>query len=282
MTAWRPEPGIRGTWSIVSTCIITTALCVWTAVHLNVPADNRYRTKLMRKLFWLSIGLFAPELLAYTAWYQRLAAADAFKEIQLAVGQIAEPTLFEKFWGWLSVPRTTTEIDSHSEVLCCPFQDILPGRPGLTCLQITVAKTEATQAGQEICMAHAFYAVMGGVRLDISDPGKPILPLKKKVFILTAKGVAVMLRVRPQLLQDISLTEILDKSKASPVTKALVCWQACWFCVQCLGRLLQSTPVSLLEVRHFFQHSQFLRLTSKAQYIRTLCFRLDHLYPMVE
>ena len=100
-------------------------------------------------------------------------------------------------------------------------------------------------------MAHAFYGFMGGVRLDMCDQERPILPPEHEMILLTPKGLAVMLKVRPQLLQAIPLTEILDKSKASPVTKALVCWQACWFCVQCLGRLLHSAPISLLEVRPF-------------------------------
>ena len=100
-------------------------------------------------------------------------------------------------------------------------------------------------------MAHAFYATMGGIRLDISGLSKPILPPGHEIVVLTPKGVAVMLKVRPELLQSVPVTEILDKSKASPIAKALVCWQAFWFCLQCFGRLLQSVPLSLLEVRLF-------------------------------
>lgn len=34
--SWRPEPKYRGTYSILSSCLITMALCVWSAVHLNL------------------------------------------------------------------------------------------------------------------------------------------------------------------------------------------------------------------------------------------------------
>ena len=34
--SWRPEPKYRGTYSILSSYLITMALCVWSAVHLNL------------------------------------------------------------------------------------------------------------------------------------------------------------------------------------------------------------------------------------------------------
>ena len=36
-TVWQPEPGNRGTYGLLSSCVITMVLCVWTAVHLNIP-----------------------------------------------------------------------------------------------------------------------------------------------------------------------------------------------------------------------------------------------------
>ena len=60
---WKPEPRERGTFSIVSTCVITLSLCVWTAVHLNVPAHrDRWWQQTLRKLGWMLLGLLAPEL----------------------------------------------------------------------------------------------------------------------------------------------------------------------------------------------------------------------------
>jgi len=62
---WRAEPALRGTYSIHSSCLTTMVLCVWTAVHLNLPEHNRAHTHKWRKLEWLLIGLFAPEMVGY-------------------------------------------------------------------------------------------------------------------------------------------------------------------------------------------------------------------------
>ena len=51
-------------------------------------------------------------------------------------------------------------------------------------------------------MAHAFYAYMGGFALDSSGTEKPILPAEKERLLLTLKGVAVALKLRPGLLQS--------------------------------------------------------------------------------
>lgn len=62
---WHPEPTYRGTFGILSTCLITMVLCVWTAVHLNIPEHGQagiVTRQTCRKILWLCIGLLAPEL----------------------------------------------------------------------------------------------------------------------------------------------------------------------------------------------------------------------------
>ena len=59
---WRPEPISRGTFSLVSTCLITMALCIWTAVHLNIPEYGKSSKQSWRKILCIIVGLFAPEL----------------------------------------------------------------------------------------------------------------------------------------------------------------------------------------------------------------------------
>ena len=66
---WQPNPQIRGTFDILSTCIITMLLCVWTAVHLNVSPPGTVWAPRLRKIGWLILALLAPEMVAYTAWY---------------------------------------------------------------------------------------------------------------------------------------------------------------------------------------------------------------------
>ena len=71
---WRAPPDYRGSFTILSTCLITLTLCIWTSLHLNIPEHYRgpIRSKwdprswitkqFLRKVFWLMIGLLAPEM----------------------------------------------------------------------------------------------------------------------------------------------------------------------------------------------------------------------------
>ena len=230
---WQPEPSTRGTWSILSTCTITISLCLWTAVHLNVPPPNRKHAQFWRKMYWLGIGLFAPEMVAYMAWIQRIAVAKGFKDIQKAMGQKPDVSWIDRFWDWYyrqKASKEEREIESEAP--------------------ISTVKNRWT-------MTHAFYAYMGGFALDSSGTNNPILPSGHERVRLTLKGVSVALKLRPDLLQDLPADTILDKSKASPLAKAVVCFQAVWFCLQCLERIVQSAPISLLEVS-WLQGSVFI------------------------
>lgn len=80
--SWMPEPTKRGTFSVLSSCVFTSLLCVWTAVHLNIPEYEDldrpwYRKRqLWRKVKGLHIALLAPELVAYTAFSQYTMARE--------------------------------------------------------------------------------------------------------------------------------------------------------------------------------------------------------------
>ena len=52
--------------------MITLVLCVYTAIHLNIPSkDDSQATVFLRKAKWVLIAIFAPELVVYVAWSQR-------------------------------------------------------------------------------------------------------------------------------------------------------------------------------------------------------------------
>ncbi len=80
-TSWYEPPNTRGTWDVLTTSVITINLCVWTAIHLNIPAVARspdrtplwvriWRSHYCRRAKWVVVGLLAPELAVYTAWMQ--------------------------------------------------------------------------------------------------------------------------------------------------------------------------------------------------------------------
>jgi hypothetical protein len=69
--AWVPQPGYRGTWGVLYSCTITLGLCVYTAIHLNIPPlDEKRFWFYLRKTKWVIITVFAPEVVLYTAWWQ--------------------------------------------------------------------------------------------------------------------------------------------------------------------------------------------------------------------
>lgn len=55
---WRNEPDTRGTWTILSSCLITLSLCLWKSLHLNLPGHGETRWRQMsRKIQWLVAGM---------------------------------------------------------------------------------------------------------------------------------------------------------------------------------------------------------------------------------
>jgi hypothetical protein len=79
---WQSEPATRGTFDILSTCLITLTLCVWSSIHLNLPRNERGRQQTFWHRFrWLIYGLLAPEFLVLMAWTQRQAARAIHEEV---------------------------------------------------------------------------------------------------------------------------------------------------------------------------------------------------------
>jgi hypothetical protein len=75
--AWVPKASYRGTWDVLYSCTITLGLCVYTAIHLNIPSLEESRFSFyLRKTKWVVIAVFAPEVVLYTAWTQWDRARD--------------------------------------------------------------------------------------------------------------------------------------------------------------------------------------------------------------
>jgi hypothetical protein len=90
---WHPVPTYRGTYNILSACLVTIGLCVWSALHLNVPKNGEASIQWWRKVKWLFVGLFAPELVALTAFRQHRAARKLYFSMREKPGQ-ETPTSF--------------------------------------------------------------------------------------------------------------------------------------------------------------------------------------------
>jgi hypothetical protein len=60
-----------------------------------------------------------------------------------------------------------------------------------------------------------------------------------------------MVKYRPHLIPDIPRPYIEDKSKSDWLAKGITCWQAGYFCIQCIFRLSQQLSITLLELNVF-------------------------------
>lgn len=91
---------------------------------------------------------------------------------------------------------------------------------------------------------------MGGFVLQEPDPdpNHRYLPSWQRNGVLTSAGIRFLLEHDPDLIPDLSLSDIKDRSKEGGMEKAILAWQVMWFILDCLNRLAQGLPISLLEV----------------------------------
>lgn len=247
---WEPDPNDRrGTWTILSTCIIILNQCVYTSLHLNVPAHKcSNTTTLFMKAKYVAFGLLAPELIAFNAWRQWTVASSLVAQLRKERGGKQACPFLRRLFNRLK---------------------ILPGKihQGMKALHKRLTgKLEKDENGlpfvvdkdpwADITLIHGFYIMMGGYGFDVSRDTKPkIWP--RKVDRLTPSPAAVLgcLISQDKDLREVvpflSEEEIWDKSKADGLAKSFVYIQDAWFCTQCIARLGQGVPISLLELNTF-------------------------------
>jgi len=79
---WVSDPDGRGTFGLILSCVVTLGLCVWSAMHLNIPALGETEKDLWIKgIKWGFWGVTAPELVIYAAWKQFYSARLLQEEI---------------------------------------------------------------------------------------------------------------------------------------------------------------------------------------------------------
>ena len=60
---WIPEPSGRGTWSILWSCLATIFICIWSALHVDVPKYHGRWYLTFRKVGWMLWAAMAPEVI---------------------------------------------------------------------------------------------------------------------------------------------------------------------------------------------------------------------------
>ncbi|KAK4896025.1 hypothetical protein LTR27_005881 [Elasticomyces elasticus] len=239
---WQAEPTVRGTYGILSTCLLTMILCIWTAVHLNMEDGRNAWIQTGRKSGWLVIGLFAAELVAWTAFQQNKDAMELILHMETVLAQKRTKNTVMRW------PKT---------VFCCVTarKEVATGTKAenhelLENGSVPEARRDKTRR-HPWTIVHSHFALMGGFAIDLAAFDENLVPGKPERLRLTVDGLKLMTRFDPTLLPDVSREAIQDKSKASPLAKTIVCLQALWFCVQCITRLIQGLSISLLELNTF-------------------------------
>ncbi|RSL41831.1 hypothetical protein CEP54_015696 [Fusarium duplospermum] len=231
---WEPEPTRRGTFSILSICLVTLSLCVWTAVHLNIPSSEersqdqprgdssekwswksfRWTAQTLRKAGWMILGILAPELVLFTA-LQQFGDATALRDLPLDASE----------------PRTDADLESSPD------------------------GGNRADRKPKCALVHGYFAAMGGFEFVTGDD-YDVFPRKasgekRTGLTVTPAGLRYLVNKTPVEIPKLRRSEIEDKSKGSALAKTLVCLQAFWFCTQCITRFTQNLTISLLELNTF-------------------------------
>ena len=136
---WVSAPSGRGTFELVSSCVFTLVLCVWTALHLNVfPAGTSTSQRVLKKAMWALLALFAPEFVLWRAYSQWYVARQLYKERNKILDDLYEAQDANRGQG-------DTEERIPAEVSHRRRRD-----------------SETEREGKRWCLEHGFFAVMGG------------------------------------------------------------------------------------------------------------------------
>lgn len=146
------DPNGRGTYSLIISCVLTLILCVWSALHLNVPSSSQTTlASLLTQCRWIVTGVYAPELVVFTAWRQ-----------------------------WSSAKLLSNLVDRQGQLGKQPYGVwdegmFHPGSPSY-----------------EWTMTHSFFASTGGFAFENADDEAQYLPNGCRRLTLTARGVAFL------------------------------------------------------------------------------------------
>jgi hypothetical protein len=152
---WNPEPTTRGTFSILSSCLITMTLCIWTAVHLNLPEHGKESEKFKRKTWWLMLGLLAPEVVVWNAWSQRARMKGLNRSMRKAGFMAEEIKMQQQVRAWFGKASAGVRLFFSLRVRTSPAlagsynrRELYHGR---------------TNPWTDV---HSWYAVMGGLAFE--------------------------------------------------------------------------------------------------------------------
>ncbi|KIW23015.1 uncharacterized protein PV07_11249 [Cladophialophora immunda] len=235
---WVDEPDTRGTWSIIYSSLFTLSLCVYSAIHLNIPPHGEHpRRQFWRKAKWVFIAIVAPEFVLFCAWLQLHQARFVCAELEKlrSGGLTPESATRRRFRRWFKIWRSSAQffLPASEE-----RRRIDPEQP-----------PKLDPGPSPFSLTFGFYAVMGGITLDVSDIYDNV-----RFVTLMPEGILLLARATSWTHFTVSETTIRDKSKADTLAKALVLTQVLWTIFQSVTRAVLQYPVTALEI-HVLVHA---------------------------
>ncbi|KAH5208565.1 hypothetical protein HBI25_222510 [Parastagonospora nodorum] len=258
---WKATPDVRGSFNILSTCVLTLLLCAYTSLHLDIPQYGKtgWSHRAWKKVQWVCIGLCAPEFVAFAALNQMLyARALGYQMHDLTEALTRNSKVMQSTATWLEVlfARSRWRSSYAQQDLEAASPEASPSEHDIP-LSITrfdqqnsvihgnSSPLTRTHAWTRI---HNHFAIMGGFVFEAEKPGSLIRGQDCARLTLTSAALRKLARAKSPLLPDISVETIPDKSKANAFAKFLVCVQATWFVAETIGRMATAHPISLLEI----------------------------------
>ncbi|RMY47445.1 hypothetical protein D0863_15636 [Hortaea werneckii] len=247
----------RSTWQIYQSCVITISLCVWQAVHMNIPPPSgRPYKQTLRRVGFFVLALIAPEVVALNAWAQLREAKRLCNRVNDALtSNMAQSSNEEQ----ITIDSRKKQLSYYAILtkLVLTLVLVLDKLRMLLWHNISLQDTKRTRkcnlAGQKNVaeasshlwtLTTALYALSGGLTIKPQDSGLAHLTLSPKmIYRLCAQD--------PKCLRQIREPEIVDRSKVSWIAKTIVCGQSLWFCSQCVSRVSMDSAITLLELNTF-------------------------------
>jgi len=253
---WHPEPEFRGTFGILSSCLITMSLCIWTSLHLNLPEHGKEHHQPLRQIKWMILGLIVPELVVFNAWKQRKRAkriSKIMREKQLMADNA--PMWSRLRSGTMDMwNRTRQSLRTAPTRILWSMTVVIGSVAAEECFELPTYSPPQLCDGRKHYWTdvHSWYVVMGGFAFEDHSPeDQQFMRYNRRRTTVAVDGFEWLVENRLYLVPDISLQFIRDKSKTDSLAKLLTCWQASYFCIQCVFRLIQHLPVALLELNVF-------------------------------